>query len=73
MTGDQLRADMRSWGIRQAAVARACGVSESTVSRQLSGHARLTPPVVLAAEHLVAERRRAGHRLVLRELLQAVE
>jgi len=56
MTRETVRQAFRAFGITQADLARAAGLSEAAVSRQLSGSLHLTERVERAAEELLIVR-----------------
>lgn len=56
MTREQITQALRAFGLTQAELARAAGVSEPTVSRQLAGTLDLSPQVREAAEELLTAR-----------------
>jgi len=50
------REALKAFGVTQAELARAAGLSEAAISRQLSGSLRLTEHVERAAEELLVQR-----------------
>lgn len=56
MTKETLKEALRTFGIGQVELARAAGLSEAAISRQLNGDLRLTKRVVSAAEELLVQR-----------------
>jgi len=56
MTRDAIKRTLRVLGIRQAELARATGLSEAAISRQLSGDLVLSEKVRREAEELLTRR-----------------
>jgi len=56
MPREALKGALRAFGISQAELARAAGLSEAAVSRQLSGGLRLTQHVEDTAGRLIVQR-----------------
>ena len=56
MTRQTIKEALRALNITQAELARACGLSEATISRQLSGDLPLSPHVQQEAEELLVRR-----------------
>ena len=56
MDRQAVREALRAFGVRQAELARAAGLSEAAISRQLSGGLPLTDRVTNAAEDLLVQR-----------------
>jgi len=56
MDRSAIRGALATFGVKQIELARAAGLSEAAISRQLNGSLRLTERVSAAAEDLLAQR-----------------
>ena len=56
MTAETIKQAFKVFGVRQAELARAAGISEAAISRQLSGDLTLSERVQQEAEELLVRR-----------------
>lgn len=65
MTRETIKEGLRTFGVKQVELARAVGLSEAAISRQLSGDLPLTEAVRQEAEQLLTRRAaEVGKRLL---------